>query len=97
MPEGVGYKGYQSVVNTGLDVSYWGDRAFAYSGLISPNESTVTALNFKTSKNGMDATVLWGIDLSVVTDDKFAALTIKLNGILAVSYTHLTLPTIYSV
>jgi len=82
MPEGVGYKGYQSVANTGLDVSYWGDRAFAFSGEVNPNNSTVTALKFKTSKNGMDVQVMWGIDLDQLDADNYAGIDIKLNGIL---------------
>lgn len=82
MPEGVGYKGFQSVANSGLEVSYWGDRAFGYSGEINPNNSTETALNFKTSKNGMDATIMWGVDMTDFDTGKDVGLFIKLNGVL---------------
>jgi len=82
MPEGVGYKGFQSVANTGLELSYWGDRAFGYSGEINPNNSTETALSFQTSKNGMDALIMWGVDLIDFDTNKDVGLFIKLNGIL---------------
>jgi len=82
MPEGVGYKGFQSVANSGLELSYWGDRAFGYSGEINPNNSTETALSFQTSKNGMDALIMWGVDLIDFDTNKDVGLFIKLNGIL---------------
>jgi len=82
MPEGVGYKGFQSVANSGLDLSYWGDRAFGYSGEINANNSTETALDFKTSKNGMDALIMWGCDMTDFDTNKEVSLLIKLNGVL---------------
>jgi len=67
---------------TSKSLTYWKDRVYAFSGEVNPNESTVTALEFSTSKELIDARVMWGIDLSEITDDKFAALTIKFNDVL---------------
>ena len=67
---------------TSLSLNYWRDKVYAFSGEVNPNQSTVTALEFSTSKEMIDARIMWGIDLSEITDDKFAALTIKFNGVL---------------
>jgi len=77
MPEGVGYSS-NTIAGIGPDISYVGERSFAYSGKVGIVQSNVTMLEFTTSNSTTVA--YFRFNYAVASDDDLR-FTVKFNGL----------------
>jgi len=57
MPEGVGYSGANSPLSTGLELTIVNNDAYAYSGILSINNTETDLLNFRTGNKTIKAKI----------------------------------------
>jgi len=57
MPEGVGYSGANSPLSTGLELTIVNEDAYAYSGILSINNTETDLLNFRTGNKTIIAKI----------------------------------------
>jgi len=68
MPEGVGY-GPQFTASTGLSLNYIGNRAFAYSGEVSVDDTETNLLDFQSGKELLVARIIFAYGTPAQSDD----------------------------
>jgi len=81
MPEGKGYDNPTLVLSPGLELShvsgkYWG----AWSGNITTNSSTATALDLRTPKKALKVLFSWATDFDQIANGATYQLEIKVSG-----------------
>jgi hypothetical protein len=66
---------------TSKSLSYLGGGKYgAWSGIVEPNSSTVTALDFNTENANLIANVIWGVNWDDHLENAYIGLEIKLAG-----------------
>ena len=73
-----------SVASTGFGIRYIGDWAYAYSGLITVNNDTVTQLEFTTGTGVMVAKYQFFTDIESISSNRTIGFNIKLNSVLVI-------------
>jgi len=68
-----------SIASTGKGIRYIGKHCYANSGEISPNNETLTALEFSSGSGYILAIAYWGVDMDDVDADAFVGLFVNLN------------------
>ena len=82
MPEGVGYASSNVVAGTGLELNYVGNHCFAYSGVVSVDDTQTDLLNFQTGNKTIRAIIIF----NSVTTDKLYLHKILFNEIIVQEY-----------
>jgi len=68
-----------STASVGFGIRYIGSHCYANSGEISPNNETLTALDFHSGAGYVLAKLFWGVDMDDMDADAFVGLFINLN------------------
>jgi len=90
MPEGVGYASSNVVAGAGLELNYVGNQVYAYSGGISLNNQTKTALEFQTGNKTIKAKVQHTGRFALYGSSKTMEMIISMNGVKIIQMSRLT-------